>query len=59
MIIHSREAANDTLELLKKYRPKGIVHCFSGSLETAKEVLKLGCTSASPGRSPSKMPARR
>lgn len=42
VIIHSREAANDTLELLKKYRPKGIVHCFSGSLETAKEVLKLG-----------------
>ena len=40
VIIHSREAANDTLELLKKYRPKGIVHCFSGSLETAKEVYE-------------------
>lgn len=42
VIIHSREAANDTMELLKKYRPQGIVHCFSGSLEMAKEVLKLG-----------------
>ena len=41
VIIHSREAANDTMALLKKYRPRGIVHCFSGSLEMAKEVLKL------------------
>ena len=41
VIVHTREAANDTLELLKKYRPKGIVHCFSGSVEMAKEVLRL------------------
>lgn len=40
--IHSRDAAADTLELLKKYQPKGVVHCFSGSVETAKEILKLG-----------------
>lgn len=42
VIIHDREAHGDTLELLKKYRPKGVLHCFSGSVETAKEVLKLG-----------------
>ena len=42
MIIHTREAVNDTLALLKKYQPRGIVHCFSGSVEMAKEVLKLG-----------------
>ena len=30
------------MELLKKYKPKGVVHCFSGSVEMAKEVLKLG-----------------
>ncbi|WP_040197548.1 TatD family hydrolase [Candidatus Soleaferrea massiliensis] len=42
VVIHSRDAAADTMELLKKRRPKGIVHCFSGSTETAKEVLKLG-----------------
>ena len=30
------------LEILKKHRPKGVVHCFSGSPETAREILDLG-----------------
>lgn len=30
------------MELLKRYRPKGVVHCFSGSVEMANEVTKLG-----------------
>lgn len=42
VIIHDRDAHEDTMNLLKKYRPKGVVHCFSGSAEMAKEVLKLG-----------------
>lgn len=42
IIVHDREAHEDTMNLLKKYRPKGVVHCFSGSAEMAKEVLKLG-----------------
>ncbi len=42
VIVHDREAHADTIELLKKYRPKGVLHCFSGSVETAREVLKLG-----------------
>lgn len=42
VIIHSREATSDTLYLLKKYKPKGVVHCFSGSKETAKEIVNLG-----------------
>lgn len=42
VIIHNRDAHADTLELLKKYRPQGIMHCFSGSAEIAKEVIKLG-----------------
>lgn len=42
VVIHDREAHGDTLEYLKKYKPQGIVHCFSGSVEMAKEVLKLG-----------------
>jgi len=42
VIIHDREAHEDTLNLLKKYRPKGVVHCFSGSAEMAAEVIKLG-----------------
>lgn len=42
VIIHDREAHEDTLNLLKKYKPTGVLHCFSGSVETAKEILKLG-----------------
>ena len=42
VIIHNRDAHQDTLDLLKKYRPAGIMHCFSGSAEVAKEVIKLG-----------------
>lgn len=42
VIVHDREAHEDTLNLLKKHRPKGVVHCFSGSAESAKEVLRLG-----------------
>lgn len=42
VIVHDREAHEDTLNLLKKYRPKGVLHCFSGSVEMAKEIVKLG-----------------
>ena len=42
VIIHDRDAHGDTLEMLKKYKPKGVVHCFSGSVEMAREVIKLG-----------------
>ena len=42
VIVHDREAHEDTMELLKKHRPRGVVHCFSGSAEMAKEVVKLG-----------------
>lgn len=42
VIVHSRDACEDTLNILKEYKPKGVVHCFSGSAETAKEILRLG-----------------
>ncbi|MBQ8016138.1 MAG: TatD family hydrolase [Clostridia bacterium] len=42
IIVHDREAHEDTMTLLKRYKPKGVVHCFSGSAEMAKEVVKLG-----------------
>lgn len=42
VVVHDREAHQDVFDILKKYRPKGIVHCFSGSVEMLKEVLKLG-----------------
>ena len=42
VIIHNREAHADTLEFLKKYKPRGVVHCFSGSVEMAQEIINLG-----------------
>ena len=43
VIIHSRDAMGDTLEILKDCPVKaGVVHCYSGSVESAKEILKLG-----------------
>lgn len=42
VIIHSRDASKDTLDILKEYDLKGSLHCFSGSLEMAKEFIKLG-----------------
>ena len=40
--IHSRRAAADTLETLKKYPVKGIIHSYSGSYEMAELFIKLG-----------------
>lgn len=42
VVIHSREATKDTLDILKKYNVKGIIHSFNGSLETAREYIKMG-----------------
>lgn len=42
VVIHTREATNDTITILKKYKVKGIIHCFSGSYETACQYIKMG-----------------
>ena len=42
VVIHDREAHGDVLDFIRKYRPKGIVHCFSGSREMAEEIVRLG-----------------
>lgn len=43
VVIHDRESKGEGLEILKKSGiKKGVVHCFSGSAETAAELLKLG-----------------
>ena len=42
VIIHDREAHSDTLKIISKYKPKGVLHSFSGSPEMANEVFKLG-----------------
>ena len=41
ILFHDRESHEDTLNILKKYKPKGVLHCFSGSVEMAKEIIKL------------------
>ena len=44
VIIHSREAAADTFEIMKEYASKvtGVIHCYSYSPEQAKEYIKMG-----------------
>lgn len=42
VIIHSRSAAQDTYDILKKHKCRGVLHCYSGSKEMAKELIKLG-----------------
>lgn len=42
VVIHSREAVEDTIDILKRYPVHGIIHCFSGSVETAKIYIKMG-----------------
>ncbi|NGU51957.1 TatD family hydrolase [Clostridium perfringens] len=43
VVIHDRDAHKDTLEIMKEFpNVIGVVHCFSGSVEFAKECIKLG-----------------
>lgn len=42
IVIHSRDSIQDTYDILKKYKLKGTIHCFSSSLEMAREFIKLG-----------------
>lgn len=45
MVVHSREAAKDTLDMMKAMKAEeigGIVHCYSYSVEQAREYLKMG-----------------
>lgn len=42
VIIHSREATQDVIDILKKYKVKGVIHSFSGSLEVAKIFINMG-----------------
>lgn len=42
LVVHDREAHGDTMDLLKRYKPKALIHCFSGSIEMMRECVKLG-----------------
>lgn len=42
VIVHSRDATEDTINSLKKFKCKGVIHSFSGSLEAARIYIKMG-----------------
>ena len=42
VIVHDREAHEDVLRLLEEFRPRGVVHCFSGSVEMMRQVVRMG-----------------
>lgn len=42
VIIHSRDSIGDTYQILSEYNVRGVIHCFSGSLEMAKKFIDLG-----------------
>lgn len=45
IVIHTREATKDTLDIVRDYVAQGVYgvfHCFSGSLETAKQMVDMG-----------------
>lgn len=42
IIVHAREALGDTFDILKENRCRGVLHCYSGSAEMAKEFVKMG-----------------
>ena len=43
VMIHSRDATEDTLKILREFPSvKGVMHCFSGSHEVAEQVVKMG-----------------
>ena len=42
VVIHTREAAADTLAILKEIPSRGVIHCFTGTPDEAKAYLDLG-----------------
>ncbi len=42
VVIHSRDACEDTMEILREYRPNGVMHCFGYSAEIAEEIISMG-----------------
>ena len=42
VMIHNRDATEDTLKILKEAHVRGVVHCFNGSKETAQQILDMG-----------------
>lgn len=42
VIMHDREAHGDMMAIVREYKPNGVMHCFSGSCEDARELAKMG-----------------
>lgn len=42
VVIHEREAAADCFDIVKSFHNRGVYHCFSGSVEMAREIVKRG-----------------
>ena len=42
IVVHTRDSIQDCFDILKTKKIKGIIHCYSGSVEMAKEFIKLG-----------------
>lgn len=42
ILVHSRDAMQDTYDIMKEHHVRGLLHCFSGSAEMAVEFTKLG-----------------
>ncbi|WP_304340927.1 TatD family hydrolase [Metaclostridioides mangenotii] len=52
IIIHDRDAHADTFDIIKEYKSNEIgcvLHCYSGSVELAREYIKMGCYISIPG----------
>ena len=42
LIIHNRDAMQDTFDIIKDEKVRGVLHCYGGSYEMAKELTKRG-----------------
>ena len=42
VVIHTRDAIQDTYDILSEYNLKGVIHCYSGSVDMAEKFIKLG-----------------
>ena len=45
IVVHCRDAYGDVLDILKQYAPYdngGVIHCYSGSIEWARQIIQLG-----------------
>lgn len=42
IVVHSRDSIQDVYDILKEHHARGVIHCYSGSVEMAREFIKLG-----------------